>query len=397
MKIGYLHIQKSISAESGVTRYGRLLAQTAKAISGIEVFQSSVQLSSNQKQNSLILTDAAKYLSQADLIHIQYSKYLWGSGRDGFLSLKAFLDNQIKPIAITLHDIYPDIYPNSYKHIQRGFLFGIIEENYRLRKKRNFKSLAIRSTLKSVLDGLWLDNYVLQSLLLNHHIVVSSHEEKLRLQHFENAQNISVIPHFIEDRDLTMSHLYAKKNLGLQDYTVITLQGFISPQKGHQILLDAIPHLPENTIVIFAGGVTADNESFLKRLLRKAKTLNIQHRLRVTGYLSDENLIEYLQATDLAVCPFKDLSASGSLSTWISLGRPILASDLPQIRDYNAIEPNAIQLFNPYQCNFLADAIIKVLEMDSSIQTNKLQSLKRKLSLSNTFNQYLDIYHQKPT
>ena len=58
------------------------------------------------------------------------------------------------------------------------------------------------------------------------------------------------------------------------------------------------------------------------------------------------NLETYLLAADVAICPFLQMSASGSFSTWLSVGTaPIVASDLPQIRWYNAMVPGAITVF----------------------------------------------------
>ena len=71
-------------------------------------------------------------------------------------------------------------------------------------------------------------------------------------------------------------------------------------------------------------------------------------------------------ASHLAGCPFEMLSASGSLSTGVSLGRPILASDLPQIAEYNRIEPGAIKTFQPYTSEALAAAITHQLSITAN-------------------------------
>jgi glycosyltransferase involved in cell wall biosynthesis len=114
--------------------------------------------------------------------------------------------------------------------------------------------------------------------------------------------------------------------------------------------------------------------------------------LEITGYLSEEELEMYLMATDLAVCPFSRCSASGSLSTWISLGRTILASDLPQIAEYNKLEPGAIETFNPYTPNALAEAIREILPICSNSDNLSLAKLQKKLSISAIFERHLNDY-----
>ncbi len=62
---------------------------------------------------------------------------------------------------------------------------------------------------------------------------------------------------------------------------------------------------------------------------------NVEERVVFTGYVGDEMLDRVLAATDVAACPFRDVSASGSLSTWISAGTRVVASDLPAIGEYD--------------------------------------------------------------
>jgi len=71
-----------------------------------------------------------------------------------------------------------------------------------------------------------------------------------------------------------------------------------------------------------------------------AKTMGVEERQQATYLRRAER---YLVATDLAICPFKNCSASGSLSTWISVVHPtILAFDLPQI-SYNRLEQGLLK------------------------------------------------------
>ncbi len=130
-----------------------------------------------------------------------------------------------------------------------------------------------------------------------------------------------------------------------------------------------------------------------EKLLALAKEKGVSDRLHITGYLSEEDLERYLVATDLAICPFKKLSASGSLSTWISVARPVLASDVPQIDEYNRLEPGAIQTFAPYTPSALASAVRQMLSSLSNTD-QKLEKLRQHLDMSVIFDQHLNYYRQ---
>jgi glycosyltransferase involved in cell wall biosynthesis len=118
----------------------------------------------------------------------------------------------------------------------------------------------------------------------------------------------------------------------------------------------------------------------------------VENRIHFTGYLSEAELEAYLIATDLAICPFQGFSASGSISTWISVACPILSFDLPQIREYNTFEEGAIQIFKPYTPMALAAAIQECLEQDQDKQTIKIAQLGQKLSLSNILDSHLTLF-----
>lgn len=124
-----------------------------------------------------------------------------------------------------------------------------------------------------------------------------------------------------------------------------------------------------------------------------AKTMGVEERLRITGYLSEEELERYLVATDLAICPFKNCSASGSLSTWISVAHPtILAFDLPQINEYNRLEPGAIKTFQPYTPAALAQAIRQLLPTCGESYAPAVERLRQRLSMPAIFDEHLSHY-----
>ena len=387
MKIGYLHISIPQSGESGVTRYGRLIAAEAKRRTELNVNEIDVVLTNNRPQNKTLLSKAAQTLSQADVVHLQYNKYTWGGGRRQFFDLRTFVSQCSSPIVVTVHDIYPDIYP------QYGFFTALTREyEKQLRYQPNLFKRTVR-TISATLNSYFADQFTLSWLSKQaKRVFISTEEEKQRIAHLIEPQKLSKIPHFVEERPLNISYLEARQALGLDGFKVITIQGFIYTNKGHQLLIEAMPKLPSDIKVIFAGGVALNNENLLQYLLKLAEKKGVVDRLQITGYLPEEDLIRYLIASDLAVCPFKILSASGSLSTWISLGRPILASDLPQIAEYNELEPGAIHTFEPYTADALAEAIQKILPTCSQQEKPAIARLREKLSLPKIFNEHLKHY-----
>ena len=387
MKIGYLHIGISQAQESGVTRYGRLIAAEARKRSELDVIEKSVVLGADPAVNRRLICEAAQFLAQADVVHLQYSKYIWGSGWRQLNYLKLFINHCSRPFVVTLHDIYPNLYPAN------GFLSALRQENLRQRQYSQFTSWALRSTLNSIWNNYLADNRTLRCIFQQAAVIlVCTQVEKQRLNHFANSAKIAVIPHFVEQRVSAIDSSQSKANLGLEDSKVVTLQGFIHPRKGYQLVIEAMSELPQDVTVIFAGGASPGNESYLKKLAELSKHEGIGDRVHITGYLSTKNLEQYLMASDLAICPFETLSASGSLSTWISFARPILCSDLPQIAEYNQLEPSAIRTFRPYTASALAQAIRDYFQNRCEDDNTALIRLREKLLISNIFDQHLKFY-----
>ncbi|MCP2728303.1 glycosyltransferase [Limnofasciculus baicalensis] len=387
MKIGYLHISTSKERESGITRYSRLLASEAHQRSNLSIMEANVILTENKKHNQILLGKAAKELDRTDIIHLHYSKYLWGGGWKQLFYLKSFISQCSVPIVATFHDMYPAIYPsnNLLTAFNQQYQQQVRSQSHPLKRVVNaargtwYSYLADRKTL------LWLSKQL-------RGILISTEEEKQRIIHLIDPKKLTKIPLFVEEPAFKISRLEARSSLGLEDYKVVTLQGFIYDNKGHQLLIEAIPKLPPEVKVIFAGGIAPNNQGLLSYLLKIAEKKGVAQRLHITGYLSEEDLLRYLVASDLAVCPFKLFSASASLSTWISVARPILASDLPQIAEYNQIEPGAIHTFNPYTAEELAKAILKLLPICSDQEDPAVVRLQKKLSMSIIFNDHLKFY-----
>ena len=378
MKIGYLHIGPE---QHGIRQYGESLVAQARHNASLSVIEVNVTLTSDWQQNRKMLADAARQLSVADVIHFQYNRSLWG-GRSWaqFVHLSAFLGNCTCPLVATLHDVY----------LQRK------SPLWQQAKPLNYKNVVdyIQQTYGPYALLLqWMFNQLQQ-------ILVCTEEEARRIREFvdssqlKDSKKLKVVPHFVKERTVKPIRTSARAALGLTDAKVLTVLGWIHSGKGHRLIVEALPELPSDVKLIFAGRPSLGCEGFAQELLDLAAARGVSDRLQITGYLSDEEQARYLVATDLAVCPFREISASGSLSTWISVARPILASDLPQMHEYNQLEPGAIQIFRPYTPGALAEAIRNLLPRCTEREDARVARLRQQLGMPKIFDQHLSYYRQ---
>jgi hypothetical protein len=87
------------------------------------------------------------------------------------------------------------------------------------------------------------------------------------------------------------------------------------------------------------------------------------------------------------------MSASGALATWISVGRPIVTSDLAPLRELAALAPGALHTFAPYEPAALASEIATTLATATAAPDPHVQALARRLAAPRIVDRYMGLYH----
>jgi glycosyltransferase involved in cell wall biosynthesis len=348
MKVGYLHIGRE---GGGVRRYGSIIGAGAGERSDVVVIEADA---GERDTSSARLREAARSFAGADVVHMQWKPNDWGGGLRAVRRLRAFLASCPAPLVVTLHDVWE----------RRGLRERWLDAD----------AVALR----------WLGRRAAR-------LVVHAEEERRRLSGLVPARRIAIVPHFVEQR-VVADRESSRATLGLSGKRVITLLGFMVRRKGYRLTVDALPLLPDDVVALFAGGPMPGREARADELRARARELGVEDRMHITGYVSDDLLDAALAATDVAICPFSDLSASGSLSTWISTGRPIVVSDLPQFREYDAMVPGALRIFRPLTPEAFAHTVAATLAEGPPEQDRPVVSLRDLLLTPRTVERYLAVY-----
>jgi len=132
-----------------------------------------------------------------------------------------------------------------------------------------------------------------------------------------------------------------REKLGLpQDRKIALYTGHLYQWKGAQILAEASQYLSENVEIYLVGGTEQD--------IRKFKSQNSNLEIKVAGHRSHAEIPYWLKAADVLVLPNsgrEDISkywtSPMKLFEYMASERPIVASDLPSIREI-LNEQNAI-------------------------------------------------------
>lgn len=103
----------------------------------------------------------------------------------------------------------------------------------------------------------------------------------------------------------------ARDNLGLkEDDILLGYFGFINESKGADTLIQALAQLPSDTHLLFIGGQTGSsddtNAGFVSQVRGQVAELGLDDRVHWTGFVSDNRVSTFLEATDLMVMPYRD-------------------------------------------------------------------------------------------
>ena len=373
MKLGYLHLGRN---RHGVNRYGRMLAAEARSREGVEVLEESLILTGRRRDDRAALARAADGLSGCDLVHLQYNRSLWGEGRSQLFALRCFTRRCRAPLVASLHDIYLDNPWEGWRRRTRSPA-GRFKKWSRLATRRRL----VRQAVRLILDR-------------SERVLVCFEQERERLALFRREEKIRVVGHFVEERPDLPDRQESRVLLGVGSWRVVTVLGFIHPRKGYDLVIEALELLPKDVLVVFAGAASEGNERALKRWMKQAAKQGQDNRLQVTGYLEDDQQARWLVATDLALCPFRFFSASGSMATWFSAGTPVLCHALPQVDEYRAVSKDAFFTFSPYTKEAFASAVTAALEQVTGKQDPGILALRDHYSIRNMLDEHLTHYRE---
>lgn len=349
LRVGFLHLGRE---HSGLRRYGTILAAEAARRPDLDVIESDA---GDRDASWSDLRAAATRLQGADVAHIQWKLADWGPRSGGLPRLEMVRRSLRVPLVVTMHDVFPPA--------------------GRVSSRLSPSSLGLRRLGRSA-----------------GRLVVHSEDERSRLVGFAPVAKVAVVPHFVEVRSGLPDRQAARAALGVADRRVVTLLGYLTRRRGHRLVIDALLDLPPDVTALFVGSVIEGRDHVAEELRAHAADIGVGERVRFLGYLPEAELEQVLVATDVALCPFRFMSASGALATWISAGRPIVASDLAPVRELDALAPGALSRFSPYQAAPLAAAMRTALAGATGGPDPRVEALAAQLATPRIMQRYVELY-----
>ena len=297
--------------------------------------------------------------SEVDVVSLQHEFGLFG-GPDG-IYIKEFLKHLEKPVVTTFHTVVQNPSPG---------------------QKKAFKEVAAYS----------------QALVVMNKLAISFMTDIYNIP----RSKIHLIPHGVSETEYK-DPSSCKEQLELQDYLLILTFGFLSPNKGIETILKALPAVVEKHphVLYMVLGTTHpvekkhNGEAYRQSLELLVKELGLTRNvLFVDAFVDDEAMDCYVGAADLVVCPYHSGGqiTSGVLSIALSKGKAIIST--PYLHAQEALSEGRGRLVNAKDPSAMSAAVRHLVENPEERQalSERAYALGRQMGWSNVSKLYLEAF-----
>jgi len=331
----------SVGERCGIAAYTRALTESLCALDATSVRTVPI-LEGKQAREHYVEQAAILNASDVDVVHIQHEHSFWGGvlpGQSAYWDLRYLID---KPVVLTAHTTYS------------------LAELLKLKtERRPHKWLAKQILLRRTK---YRDSVEIAPFITAMTIVHTAAARRELIERGASPDYVQIVPTGVPKALVAPTDGRAfLARYGLTDRRIATIFGYIVPNKGYELTLRILAHLPTDVTLVIAGGARVAGEEAYAALLRaRIAASGVAERVVVTGYLSDEDVAEAMEASDIVLAPHTWATGSYSVTLPLAHGRPVLASDLDCFRDI-AGRMDAVELFPSGDAAAFADRLNSLL------------------------------------
>jgi len=174
-------------------------------------------------------------------------------------------------------------------------------------------------------------------------VMANKGRELLRSVYQVPDDKIEVIAHGIPDVAFVGPDA-AKARLGFSDKSVILTFGLLSPNKGIEVVIDAMPSIlqrrPDAVYVVLGAThpnlVRDQGEAYRESLMARVRELGVEdHVVFLDRFVDQATLLEFISMCDVYVTPYLNEAqmTSGTLAYSFGLGKPVVSTSYWHARE----------------------------------------------------------------
>jgi len=185
-------------------------------------------------------------------------------------------------------------------------------------------------------------------------------------------EQIEVIPHGIPEFAFVEPEM-AKAKLGFSNRAVILTFGLLSPNKGIEVMIDAMPSIlksrPDAVYVVLGAThpnlVRDQGEAYRESLLARARKVGVaDHVVFLDRFVDQTTLLDFISMSDVYVTPYLNEAqmTSGTLAYSFGLGKAVVSTPYWHARELLADDRGILVPFG--DCAAIGAEIAKLLTND---------------------------------
>jgi glycosyltransferase involved in cell wall biosynthesis len=311
MKVG---MYTTVGERCGIAAYTNSLINALRSLPDTEVEVVPIEEGRQPKEHYVEVAERLN-AGDIDVVHVQHEHSFWGGILPGHSAYWEFRYLIEKPIVLTAHTTYT------------------AEEMLRYRtERRPLKKLAKWLLLR---NRSWVDSVQIAPFITAITIVHTEEAKQQLIERGADPKFVHVVPAGVPEVIAAATGGEAfRRRFGLNGFRVITIFGYIAPNKGYELTLKLLPSLPEDVKLVIAGGPrNAAMEPYFAQLRNIIESSGVQDRVVITGYLRDEEVAEAMAASSVVLTPHTEATGSYSVTIPLAYGKAVLASDLACFRE----------------------------------------------------------------
>ncbi len=317
------------------------------------------------KENEILdyLETARKINERKDIriVNIQHEFGIFGGEHGEYLLL--FLNAVKKPVVVTLHTVLPNPHEG-----MKDIMQSIIK-----------KSSAV--------------------------IVMAKDAKRILREHYDinDSSKIFHIHHGVPQVPFSLK--YAKKEINLENKTILSTFGLLNSGKGIEYVIKALPQVVKKfpDIIYLIIGEThpkvrkKEGESYRNKLIGLVKKLGLEENVKFCNkYMSIKEITAYLSATDIYIAPALDENqiVSGTLSYALGCGKAIVSTSTAYAKEVLSGNRGILVDFrNPESIGKAVNALLSDSELKGEIEKRAYQ-LGRRMIWPNVAAEYLRVFNE---
>lgn len=174
-------------------------------------------------------------------------------------------------------------------------------------------------------------------------VMADAARQRLIEQYQADPDQVIVIPHGVPDRAFAET-AKMKAKLGLQNRDLVLTFGLLSPGKGIETMIAALPAIvarnPDALYLVLGAThphcIAESGEAYRESLIALAAKLGVSAHVRfIDAFVEIEDLLDHIAAADIYATPYQnpDQVTSGTLAYAVGLGKPVVSTPYIHARE----------------------------------------------------------------